>query len=158
MNFGTGTETISTGYRGIFSAGTLRSRAWNPELCNSLELDWRHDVLVSQREFPARRKPMRGRMRTLRINFAASASVVLSFRTLNNNGTATWSGSNGSLFFINGAVINNGASSVWNYANDSTLGFGGGAAVAFNNAGTLEKTGGTVTSTISGPVQAIPER
>ena len=47
-------------------------------------------------------------------------------RTLNNNGTATWSGANGPLDMINGSVINNGATSVWNYTNDSDLVFGGG--------------------------------
>jgi len=85
------------------------------------------------------------------ITFGASSNVVLSFRTLNNAGTATWSGANGSIDMINGAVINNGAASVWNYTNDSSLVFGGGTAVAFNNAGTFEKTGGTATSTIGVP-------
>ncbi len=84
----------------------------------------------------------------LGITFPASSNVVLSSRTLNNNGTATWSGTNGSIDMVNGAVINNAASRVWNYANDSGLVFGGGSAVAFNNLGTFEKTGGALTSTI----------
>ena len=58
------------------------------------------------------------------INFPASANVVLSDRTLNNNATVTWSGATGSLDAVNGAVINNPANSVWNYVNDSSLVFG----------------------------------
>ena len=85
------------------------------------------------------------------INFPASSNVVLSFRTLNNNGTATWSGAAGQMDMVNGSAINNPPGSIWNYANDSTLVFGGGNTVAFNNAGTFEKTGGTATSTVGLP-------
>ena len=84
------------------------------------------------------------------ISFPASASVVMSNRTLNLVGTATWSGAIGTMTMENGAIINVPSGSVWNFANDSNLSNGGGTGTnAFNNSGTFEKTGGAGTTTVS---------
>jgi len=147
MDFGTGTETISTTTVN-FSAGTLAGAA--PGVLNfSAPLNWSGGTMCSSLSGIT---CVAGTNATTNanggINFPASSDVVLSFRTLNNNGTSTWSGAAGALSMINGAVINNPTNSVWNYTNDSFLAFAGGAAVAFNNGGTFEKTGGTATSTV----------
>jgi hypothetical protein len=75
----------------------------------------------------------------------------LSTRTLDNFGTATLSINpidGGSLGFSNGATLNNesGASFAFNADTSVTTSNGGGS---INNAGTLSKSGGTGTSTIS---------
>jgi YVTN family beta-propeller protein len=147
MNFGTGTETIST-TNVNFSAGVIAGAA--PGILNfATPLKWSGGTMCSTLSGPS---CISGSNATSNanagINFLASSNVVLSFRTLNNNGTATWSGAAGSLDMVNGAIINNSATRVWNYTNDSILAFGGGNAVAFNNAGTFEKTGGAATTTI----------
>ena len=148
VNFGTGTETITTATVN-FSSGNLGGAA--PGILNfATLLNWTGGTMCSSLTGAS---CVLGTNATTNanagINFPASASGVLSDRTLNNNATATWSGANGSVDMVNGAVINNPLNSVWNYTNDSTLVFGGGTAVTFNNAGTFEKTGGTATSTIS---------
>src|SRR5882762_8841451 len=150
MNFGTGTETISTSTVN-FSAGTLAGAA--PGILNfSTRPNWSGGTMCSSLSGISCVAGTNGTTNAnAGINFPASSNVVLSVRTLNNNGTATWSGANGSLDMIGGSVINNGTTSVWNYTNDSILVFGGGNAVAFNNAGTFEKTGGTATSTVGLP-------
>ena len=79
---------------------------------------------------------------------AISVSVILTQRTLENNGTVTHSG--GALNFYTGAVVNN--AGTWNVLFDGgAFAIGGGAAPAFNNSGTLAKTGGTGTTTIGVP-------
>ena len=150
MDFGTGTVTISATTVNM-TAGTLGGAA--PGIVNfSTALNWTGGTMCSTLSGTA---CVVGTNATTNmnagINFPTSANVLLSSRTLNNNGTATWSGTGGSLDMVNGSVVNNGASSVWNYTNDSSVVFGGGAAVAFNNAGNFEKTGGTGTSTVSTP-------
>ena len=152
MNFGTGTETISAATVN-FIAGTVGGAA--PGILNfATLLNWSGGTMCSSLSGIS---CIAGSNATTNanagINFPASSSAGLSFRTLNNNGTATWSGTNGFMNLINGALVNNAQGSVWNYTNESTLSFGGGAAVAFNNAGTFEKTGGTATNTISAPFQ-----
>ncbi|HTA56525.1 MAG TPA: Ig-like domain-containing protein, partial [Candidatus Baltobacteraceae bacterium] len=150
MDFGTGTVTISATTVNM-TAGTLGGAA--PGIVNfSTALNWTGGTMCSILSGTA---CVTGTNATTNmnagINFPTSANVLLSSRTLNNNGTATWSGTGGSLDMVNGSIVNNGASSVWNYTNDSSVVFGGGAAVAFNNAGNFEKTGGTGTSTVSTP-------
>src|SRR6516164_7258188 len=89
------------------------------------------------------------------ISFPASAGPQLNGRTLNNTGTANWTGATGSMFMSNGAQVNNGPTSaaIWNYQNDSSIFSGGGTGQAFNNSGGLfEKTAGTGTSTVNDPV------
>ena len=129
MDFGTGTETISTANVN-FSAGTLAGAA--PGILNfSSPLNWTAGTMCSSLSGIS---CVSGTNATTNanagINFPSSAGTVLSFRTLNNNGTATWSGAGGGveqeLELINGAVINNPLGSVWNYTNDSFLVFNGG--------------------------------
>ena len=150
MDFGTGVEIISTTNVNI-AAGTLGGAA--PGVLNfETRPNWSGGTMCSSLSGINCVGGANGTTNAnAGINFPASSSVVLSFRTLNNNGTATWSGAAGQMDMVNGSVINNPATSVWNDANDSFLVFGGGNAVAFHNAGTFEKTGGTATSTISAP-------
>jgi hypothetical protein len=61
---------------------------------------------------------------------------TLDTRTLNNKGTATWTG-DGNVIFQNGAVINNSAGATWDFQSDAGI---VGATGTFNNAGTVKKT------------------
>jgi YVTN family beta-propeller protein len=76
-----------------------------------------------------------------------NASVFLDTRTLNASGTTTSGNASGggNLFLQNGAMVNNLAGATWNIVNGAGNGIfnNGGAAPAFNNAGTFEMTGGT---------------
>ena len=150
MDFGTGTETISTATVN-FIAGTLGGAA--PGILNfSTPLNWSGGTMCSSLSGITCVAGANGTTNAnAGINFPSAANAFLSFRTLNNSGMATWSGTNGSFDMINGSVINNGLTSVWNYTNDSDMVFGGGNPVAFNNAGTFEKTAGTATSTVGLP-------
>ena len=73
-----------------------------------------------------------------------SGEPFLSGLTVNNAGTAAWTG----LAFLmeNGAVFNNKAGATWNHETDSAIQFEGGTTPVFNNSGTFEKTGGTSSS------------
>jgi hypothetical protein len=147
MDFGTGTETISTATVN-FTSGILGGAS--PGILNfSTPLNWTGGTMCSSVSIGA---CLSGTNATTNanagINFLGSANVALSFRTLKNNATATWSGATGFMNLVNGAVINNTATGTWNYTNDSTIGYGGGNAVAINNDGTFEKTGGTGNTTI----------
>jgi hypothetical protein len=73
-----------------------------------------------------------------------SGEPFLSGLTLNNAGTASWSGI--TFLMENGAVFNNQVGATWNHENDSAIQFEGGTVPIFNNAGTFKKTGGTSTS------------
>jgi hypothetical protein len=75
---------------------------------------------------------------------ALSSEPFLSGVTLNNTGTASWTGI--AFLMENGAVFNNVSGATWNHQSDSLIQFEGGTIPVFNNAGTFEKTGGTSTS------------
>jgi RHS repeat-associated protein len=62
--------------------------------------------------------------------------------TLDNAGTATWTGG-GSMYFFQGSVINNEVGALWNFQSDAYLSVQDTSNSAFNNLGLLEKTGGT---------------
>src|SRR5580700_5526470 len=151
MDFGTGTETISTAKVNLI-AGILGGAS--PGILNfATLLNWTGGSICSG---VSGASCVVGTNAVVNanagINFPASANVVISNRTFNNNGTATWSGANGVMTLENGAIVNNPATTgVWNYTNDSVLAFAGGNAVAFNNAGNVEKTAGTATTTIGVP-------
>ncbi|HKM46001.1 MAG TPA: choice-of-anchor D domain-containing protein [Terriglobales bacterium] len=70
-----------------------------------------------------------------------SGEPFLDTRTLNNAGTATWTGA--AFLMLNGSVINNKTGATWNHEADTQIQFEGGTAPTFNNAGTFEKTSGT---------------
>src|SRR5260370_29921610 len=79
----------------------------------------------------------------------SNTNVFLDTRTLNASGTTTFGNATGGsgLYLSNGAVVNNLAGATWNIVNGKTnIGNGnnykGGAAPAFNNAGTFQMTGG----------------
>jgi hypothetical protein len=75
-------------------------------------------------------------------------------RTLNNNGTATFTGNNANVIGSgNGAIINNPAGSTFNLQGDVQYLWGCGicgAVSSFNNAGTFKKTAGTGAAIFSG--------
>ncbi|HTW57606.1 MAG TPA: hypothetical protein VMD99_05740, partial [Terriglobales bacterium] len=83
---------------------------------------------------------------------ALSGEPFLSGQTLNNAGTASWTGI--AFLMENGAVFNNLSGATWNHETDSAIAFEGGTTAVFNNAGTFEKTGGT-TSTGGGVSTSI---
>jgi len=70
-------------------------------------------------------------------------------RTLNNAGTATWTGSN-YIYMSNGAVVNNLATGTLNLQGDRSFYFSAGLQPAFNNAGTISRTINTGTFTFDG--------
>ena len=70
-----------------------------------------------------------------------SGEPFLDTRTLNNEKTATWTGS--AFLMLNGSVLNNQTGAIWNHESDTPIQFEGGTAPTFNNEGTFEKTAGT---------------
>jgi hypothetical protein len=80
---------------------------------------------------------------------------VINTRTVENNGTVTWTG-NGTVSLLNGAVWSNNAGALFGAEGNGTL-LGG----QFNNAGTVRKSGGTGTTNLnitlnnSGTVEAL---
>jgi hypothetical protein len=81
---------------------------------------------------------------TLNGTTSITNSVSVNGPVINNNGTLTWSQS-GTINMQSG-TFNNRAGAVFNITGDGSCN-GNGAASAFNNAGTLEKTGGNGAST-----------
>jgi hypothetical protein len=79
------------------------------------------------------------------ITLAGAGSKLLSGRTLDNAGTATWTGT-GVLVFNNRAVWNNPAGSVLDVRNDALL---DGPGTTINNAGRIVKSAGTGTTTLN---------
>ncbi len=71
-----------------------------------------------------------------------SGEPFLVTRTMNNVGTATWSGV---AFFMDGSTFNNQTGATWNDTVDAAIDSNGGTPV-FNNSGTFEKTGGTTST------------
>jgi hypothetical protein len=76
------------------------------------------------------------------------AVLFLDGRTLDNAGTATWTGQN-DLQAINGATVNNLAGATFDFLSTASLGSPA-AAAAFNNAGTLRRTGPGNSTTVIG--------
>jgi uncharacterized repeat protein (TIGR03803 family) len=77
---------------------------------------------------------------------SAGNLVATGAGTLTNDGTILEAGTN-SLVLENGAALSNASGATFDLTNDGGVGQSGGG--TFSNAGTLEKTGGTGTSTIS---------
>jgi len=83
------------------------------------------------------------------ISISGGAAKYMDGRTLNNAGTATWTGSN-YIYMSNGAVVNNLATGTLNLQGDRSFYFSGGSQPAFNNAGTVSRTINTGTFTFEG--------
>ncbi len=81
---------------------------------------------------------------TLRLSGTTAKS--LTDRTLENAGSATWSGT-GTLTLTGQALLDNRPGATFAFANDVTLAVTGSQAL-FRNSGTLQKTGGTGTTTL----------
>src|SRR5262249_41327611 len=75
----------------------------------------------------------------------ALIKYLLEHRTLNNWGVVQWSG--GGDLYAGGATVNNEAGGVWDIQGDESVRAATGGSV-FNNDGTLQKSGGSGTSTI----------
>src|SRR3569833_88723 len=73
---------------------------------------------------------------------ANTSSIGLPACTLINQGTINWSGSS-----IQGGTTTISNGGVWTITGDSSLSYGGVGIMSFSNAGTVQKTGGTATST-----------
>jgi len=81
------------------------------------------------------------------LNISNPQNIIFDGGTLNNAGTVVWTGAGG-ISFANAAVFNNlinGVFDIQSNANANILGVG-----AFNNMGTIRKSAGTGTNTISG--------
>ena len=72
---------------------------------------------------------------------------VLDTRTLDNAGAATWVGSSGDFYQLNGSVLNNQTGASLDIQNDLPW-YSDTTATTFNNAGTLTESAGTGTTTI----------
>ncbi len=72
----------------------------------------------------------------------------LNCRTLNNAGTATWTGT-GNIYAYNGAVFNNLAGATFDVQNNEFFGAYCCSDATFNNAGTFRKSAGAGTTTIN---------
>jgi hypothetical protein len=82
------------------------------------------------------------------IDINGSNPKVLGFRTLDNVGMATWTGT-GYLDFSGGAVWNNPTGSVLDIRNDTGFGH---VSLTINNAGTIRKSVGTGTTTVNAAI------
>ncbi len=77
---------------------------------------------------------------------------LLNGRTLDNNAMVNWTGNGNNIYLANAAVWNNGVNGVLDSQNAGQgIDYNGGAASAFNNAGTFELTTGATTVTVSVP-------
>ena len=86
---------------------------------------------------------------TGQLNINGGSNKSLRDRTINNSGTTTWSGS-GNINSGLGAVFNNLAGGIFDVKNDRSFSYNlGGGAPVFNNTGTVRKTSGAGTTTIS---------
>jgi uncharacterized repeat protein (TIGR03803 family) len=83
---------------------------------------------------------------TLTADATGGNLVLTGAGTLSNTGTITEAGTN-SLVLENGATLSNGAGATFDLTNNASISQSGGG--TFTSAGTLEKTGGTGTSTIT---------
>ncbi len=136
MNFGSGTETISS-VTTIFSSGTITNTG---NINFTTLLTWTGGSWTGT-----------GTTNTQGGLSIPNAAVVLDTRTLNASGTTTFGDvikGGSTLYLQNGAVLNNLSGATWNIVNGSaSFGNGiannGGLTPVFNNAGTFEMTGGT---------------
>ncbi len=88
------------------------------------------------------------------LSITGSAVKELNGRIVNNQGTATWSGT-GSITTYNSPVFNNQATGTFEIQNDTSITYSCspcGGALTFNNIGLLRKTGGTGTTAMNSPV------
>ncbi len=87
------------------------------------------------------------------MNISGAGDKFLQGRTLNNSGTAAWTGS-GVIWGSLGSVFNNLAGATFDAQNDSAFNYQCGpcGVPTFNNAGTFRKSAGTATTTINGSV------
>ena len=84
---------------------------------------------------------------TAALTISGTSSKTLRSRTIDNAGTATWTG--GNILSGQGAVFNNLASATFDVQVDATFDFTlGGTVTVFNNAGTFVKTAGNGTTII----------
>ena len=83
------------------------------------------------------------------LNINTSSSYVSLYGTLNNTGTITWAAGAYPFYFYAG-TLNNESGGTVNSQADQTFAVGSGTP-QFNNAGTLEKTGGTGTTSLAVP-------
>jgi hypothetical protein len=83
---------------------------------------------------------------TMLIDTTAGNLIATGAGILTNNGTIDEAGTNG-LLLESGATLGNAGGKTFNLTGNGNIGQSGGG--TFTNAGTLEKTGGTATSTIS---------
>jgi hypothetical protein len=65
-------------------------------------------------------------------------------RTINNTGIATFTGD--AYLMLDGAVFNNQSGATWNHEGDTLIEFDGGNTPTFSNAGTFDKTMGTMST------------
>ena len=84
------------------------------------------------------------------MNIRGNATKFVSGATLNNQGTANWSGQ-GDLVLSNSATFNNQLGATINVRGDLNLTAGGGNVPTFKNAGSFVKLSGTGTSAIGVP-------
>ena len=75
-------------------------------------------------------------------------NTFLSASTIDNQGTFNHNSGSNTFFFSAGGVFNNQAGGVFNFLNDFDVQSSGGGGT-FNNAGTVQKTGGGLTSSIN---------
>jgi hypothetical protein len=85
------------------------------------------------------------------IAVSGTSGKTLSLRTLDNVGVATWTGT-GNITFSTHAVWNNLDTGLLDIRNDASL---GGAQTTINNAGTIRKSAGTATSTITAALNNV---
>lgn len=94
---------------------------------------------------------MSGTGRTLAhggMTISGSGMKTLDGRTLDNIANAIWSGT-GEIGAVNGAILNNLGGATFDVRNDATLQFNGGAEATFNNAGTVRKSDGMGSTSLS---------
>jgi len=85
------------------------------------------------------------------LNVFGTAAKGISSRTLNTNGTTTWSGAGANLGLSFAAIINN--NGTWEVLNDGSMAWGVGGAPVFRNLGTFRKSVGVGTTTLQLPYQ-----
>ncbi len=81
------------------------------------------------------------------LNVTSSSGKSVNGATFTNDGTVAWQADSGGLVLANaGAIVNNG---LWLAQGDASLVYGGGSATSVVNNGSLRKTGGTGTTSLT---------
>jgi len=84
---------------------------------------------------------------TATLNLQSASAKTLTGATFTNNGTVAWQASSANIVFSSGAsVVNNG---VWDAQGNASLGTDGATPTSFTNNGTLKKTGGNGTTSLT---------